>query len=76
MNWPSGDHAGLLMNHRLSRETCFASAPSRPIVQMFVAPFRSLAKAMRLPSGLNRGCMSNAGPLVIRVADPPSIGIA
>ena len=33
---------------------------------------------MRLPSGLNRGCMSNAGPLVIRVAADaplPSIGI-
>jgi hypothetical protein len=31
---------------------------------------------MRLPSGLKRGCMSNTGPLVMRVAgDAPSTGI-
>jgi hypothetical protein len=45
---------------------------------MFQRPSRSLAIAIRLPSGLKRGCMSKAGPLVIRVAadDPlPPIGI-
>ena len=63
-----GDQAGLLMNQRLSRDTCFAFLPSASIVQMFQRPSRSLANAMRLPSGLKRGCMSKAGPLVMRVA--------
>ena len=63
------------MNHRVSREICFAFFPSRSIVQMFVAPLRSLAKAISLPSGLKRGYMSNAGPVVMRVAVPPSSGI-
>ena len=56
------------MNQRRSRETCFAFFPSASIVQMFQSPSRSLANAMRLPSGLKRGCMSKAGPLVMRVA--------
>jgi hypothetical protein len=45
---------------------------------MFQRPSRSLEMAMRLPSGLKRGCMSKAGPLVRRVADRdpcPSMGI-
>jgi hypothetical protein len=65
---PSADQAGLLMNQRFSRDTCFAFFPSVSIVQMFQRPSRSLANAMRLPSGLKRGCMSNARPLVMRVA--------
>jgi hypothetical protein len=39
---------------------------------MFHRPARSLENAMRLPSGLNRGCMSKAGPDAIRVARPPA----
>ena len=35
---------------------------------MFQRPSRSEVKAIRLPSGLNRGCISNAGPPAIRVA--------
>ena len=65
---PSGDHVGLLMNQRRSREICFGSFPSTSMVQMFHRPSRSLVSAMRLPSGLKRGCMSKAGPLVRRVA--------
>ena len=30
---------------------------------------------MRFPSGDQRGCESNAGPDVIRVAVPPAMGI-
>jgi hypothetical protein len=62
------------MNHFGSRDTCFALLPAWSIVQMFVVPLRSLATAISFPSGLKRGCMSNAGPLVMRVAVPPSIG--
>ena len=75
---PSGDQVGLLMNHWRSREICFASFPSTSIVQMFHRPSRSEVKAIRLPSGLNRGCTSKTLPPAIRVAgaDPlPSIGI-
>ena len=61
------------MNQRRSRDTCFAFFPSGSIVQMFQRPSRSLANAMRLPSGLKRGCMSKAGPLVMRVAWPPPV---
>jgi hypothetical protein len=35
---------------------------------MFQRPSRSDEKAIRDPSGLKRGCMSNAGPVVMRVA--------
>ena len=59
-------------------ETCFAFFPSASIVQMFQRPSRSLVNAIRLPSGLKRGCMSKAGPLVMRVAGAaplPAIGI-
>ena len=66
------------MNQRFSRDTCFAFFPSASIVQMFQRPSRSLENAMRLPSGLKRGCMSKAGPLVMRVAwevPVPPIGI-
>ena len=68
MYCPSGAHAGLFTNQRLSREICFSFFPSPSIVQMFHSPSRSELNAMRDPSGLKRGCMSNAGPLVIRVA--------
>ena len=63
MYLPSGDQVGLLTNQRRSRETCFGFFPSTSIVQMFHRPSRSLANAIRLPSGLKRGCMSKAGPL-------------
>ncbi len=66
------------MNQRFSREICFAFFPSTSIVQMFQRPSRSDEKAIRLPSGLKRGCMSNAAPPAIRVAgdEPlPPIGI-
>ena len=78
MYCPSGDQVGLFTNHRRSREICFASLPSAAIVQMFHKPSRSEENAMRLPSGLNFGCMSKTGPLVSRVAAdvPPSIGEA
>jgi len=61
-----------LTNHRFSRDICLASFPSTSIVQMFHRPSRSDENAMRAPSGLKRGCMSKARPLVMRVAgDPP-----
>ena len=69
MEWPSAPHAGLFTNQRFSFDTCRASLPSASTVQMFHSPSRSDEKAMRLPSGLKRGCMSKAGPLVIRSAD-------
>ncbi len=77
---PSGDQVGLFTNHRFSREICLPSLPSllaTSTVQMFHRPSRSLVIAMRLPSGLKRGCMSNAGPLVSRLAGValPPIGI-
>jgi hypothetical protein len=77
MYLPSGDHVGLLTNHFFSREICFGSFPSTSIVQMFQSPSRSLVNAIRRPSGLKRGCMSNTGPPAIRVAGavPPSSGI-
>ena len=37
------------------------------------SPPRSLVKAMRLPSGLKRGCMSKAGPVVSRVAGAAAV---
>jgi hypothetical protein len=75
MYWPSGDHDGLFTHQRFSCDTGFAFLPSGSIVQMFHSPSRSLVKAMRLPSGLKRGCMSNMDPLVMRVAVPPAAGI-
>jgi hypothetical protein len=43
-------------------------------VQRFSPPLRSDTKTTFLPSGLNRGWASKAGPLVSRVAVPPAIG--
>src|SRR5688500_5048770 len=44
------------------------------MVQTLSPPSRSDVKTMSLPSGLNRGCASNAMPLVSCVASPPAIG--
>ena len=49
--------------------------PSGSHSQTFSAPLRSVRKTMRLPSGDHRGCESNAGPEVIRVAVPPVTGM-
>jgi hypothetical protein len=67
-----------LTHHFCSFETAFGLRPSASITQMLKRPPRSLVKAIDLPSGLKRGCMSNAGPLVSRVAGAvplPAIGM-
>ena len=77
--WPVGAQAGLFTHHFFSLDTCFGFLPSASITQMLNRPSRSLVKAISLPSGLKRGCMSKAGPVVSRVAGAaavePPIGI-
>ena len=79
MKSPSGAHVGLFTHHFSSRDTAAGFLPSASITQMLNRPPRSLVKAIRLPSGLKRGCMSKAGPVVSRVAGAaavdPAIGI-
>ena len=74
MYCPSGVHAGEMKVVRSSRVMARAFRPSASTVQTFSAPERSLTKAMDCPSGDQRGCASNAVPLVIRVAVPPAMG--
>ena len=45
------------------------------MIQILSPPPRSLVKAIFEPSGEKRGWMSQARPLVIALAVPPSIGI-
>src|SRR5215471_9076566 len=49
--------------------------PSRSASQMFSAPERSLRNSIFLPSGENRGWLSNDNPPMMRLASPPVIGI-
>jgi hypothetical protein len=79
MKSPSGAQVGLFTHHFSSRDTAFGFLPSASITQMLKRPPRSLVNAISLPSGLKRGCISKAGPLVRRVAGAaavePAIGI-
>ena len=68
MYWPSARQVGLLTNQRFSLRHLVRVLAVGAITQMFHRPSRSLANAIRLPSGLKRGCMSKAAPLVIRSA--------
>ena len=72
--WPSGDQAGELTVLALSAVTGRAFLPSWSAIHTFSIPPRSLANAIHLPSGLNRGCTSYAVPLVMRRASPPAMG--
>jgi hypothetical protein len=54
--------------------TWVVSVKSSRMVQTFSPPLRSEMKTTDSPSGLNRGCASNASPSVIRVALPPVMG--
>jgi hypothetical protein len=54
--------------------SCFASLLSRSIVQRFSPPSRSETNSTFAPSGLKRGCASNAMPVVNATAWPPSMG--
>ena len=58
----------------LSEDNFSGSLPSAFAIHTFSLPSRSLTKTMRLPSGENFGCESNAMPLVMRRASPPSMG--
>ncbi len=73
--FPSGDHAGEMYMLLLPVVSAVVSLPSAFMSQTFSPPERSEMNAMRLPSGENRGCASNAMPLVRRVAVPPVMGI-
>ena len=72
---PSGVQVGLLSRRKLSSVTWRASLPSAAMVQMLLPPLRSEVKAMRLPSGDQRGWISQARPLLMRVAAPPETGM-
>jgi len=54
--------------------TARALLPSRSMTHRLSPPPASLVKAMRLPSGLKRGCICQAIPVAIGRASPPSIG--
>ena len=71
---PSGDHAGELVVWSASRLTGRGREPSASMTHTFSVPPRSVVKAMRLPSGDQRACMSYAMPEVKRFARPPAIG--
>src|SRR5690606_117163 len=69
---PSGVQVGLLSRRKLSSVTWRASLPSAAIVQMLLPPLRSEVKAMRLPSGDQRGWVAQVRPEVVRVGGPPA----
>ena len=71
---PSGAQFGEAKTLFGSFDTCFGSAPSGCIIQMFSLPSRSEINAIHLPSGENLGWLSNAIPPEINFASPPSIG--
>ena len=75
MYFPSGVHSGETNMSSVVFDSCSVSLPSAAITQRLFPPLRSLMKAMRRPSGLQRGCASCAIPLVRRVAEPPVAGI-
>ena len=54
---------------------CTVSRTSSDWIQTLSPPLRSETNTTRRLSGLNRGCASNAMPLVSRVAVLASIGI-
>ena len=75
MNSPSGVHSGETYRLPLPWVTCVVSFKSKDMIQTLSPPLRSETNATFLPSGLKRGCMSYARPLVSRVAAPPVIGM-
>ena len=74
MYWPSGVQYGLLSRRKSSFDTWVAPLPSAFMRQRLLPPPRSEVKAISLPSGEKRGWMSQAGPLVRRLAWPPAAG--
>src|SRR3989442_7780128 len=70
---PSGDHCTLSTSTGKS-VTCRASPPAVSIVHTWDEPPRSETNAIVLPSGDQRGAVSEARALVSRRGSPPSIG--
>src|SRR5213075_1508713 len=75
MYLPSGVQSGDAYRLFVALVSAFLCEPSGSHSQTFSAPLRSDKKTIRLPSGDQRGCESNAGPEVMRVAVPPATGI-
>ncbi len=71
---PSGAHSGDIHRLPLPFVICVVSPVATSSVQRLSPPLRSDTKTIFAPSGLKRGCVSNAIPSVIRVAVPPSMG--
>src|SRR6478752_2004579 len=74
MYLPSGVNSGDVYRLSLPFVISTVSRLSRDSVQRLSPPLRSDTKTIFFPSGLNRGWLSIAMPLVRRVAVPPAIG--
>jgi hypothetical protein len=75
MYLPSGEYSGERYTLARPRVTSFTSFVARSSVCTLSAPCRSEMNTSVLPSGLNRGWVSKARPLVSRVASPPANGM-
>ena len=59
---------------RVSKVTCVDESSSRLAIQILLLPSISLTKTNSRPLGLNRGCLSKAGPVRNGFACPPEAG--
>ena len=75
MYCPSGVHSGETYSALFPRVTCVVSVRSSLMVQRLSPPLLSEMKATDSPSGLKRGCTSNAMPVSNGDAVPPVMGM-